>query len=67
MLLQRKYAMTIQGLLMQILGGLANPIFVKVMHYKSSKEIWDKLKIIYEGNGKVKQAKLQLVEDNLRI
>ena len=37
-----------------ILGGLANPIFVKVMHYKSTKEIWDKLKIIYEEDGKVK-------------
>jgi uncharacterized lipoprotein YehR (DUF1307 family) len=42
-----------------ILGGLANPIFVKVMHCKSTKEIWDKLKIIYEGDGKVKQDKLQ--------
>jgi hypothetical protein len=35
-----------------ILGGLANPIFVKVMHFKSTKEIWDKLKVIYEGDGK---------------
>ena len=42
-----------------ILGGLANPIFVKVMHCKSTKEIWDKLKAIYEGDGKVKQEKLQ--------
>jgi hypothetical protein len=42
-----------------IMGGLANPIFVKVMHCKSTKEIWDKLKFIYEGDGKVKQAKLQ--------
>jgi hypothetical protein len=42
-----------------ILGGLANPIFVKLMHCKSSKEIWDKLKVIYEGNSKVKHAKLQ--------
>jgi hypothetical protein len=42
-----------------ILGGLANPIFVKVMHCKSTKEIWDKLKVIYEGDGKVKQEKLQ--------
>jgi hypothetical protein len=42
-----------------ILGGLANPMFVKVMHCKSTKEIWDKLKIIYEGYGKVKKSKLQ--------
>jgi hypothetical protein len=42
-----------------ILDGLANPIFVKVLHYKSTKEIWDKLKVIYEGDGKVKQDKLQ--------
>jgi hypothetical protein len=42
-----------------ILGGLANPIFVKVMHYKSTRGIWDKLKIIYEGYGKFKKTKLQ--------
>jgi hypothetical protein len=29
------------------------------MHCKSTKEIWDKLKVIYEGDSKVKQAKLQ--------
>jgi hypothetical protein len=42
-----------------IMGGLANSIFVKVIHCKSTKEIWDKLKVIYEGDGKLKQAKLQ--------
>jgi hypothetical protein len=42
-----------------ILGGLTNPIFVKVMHCKSAKEIWDKLEVIYEGDSKVKEAKLQ--------
>jgi hypothetical protein len=42
-----------------ILGGLSNPIFVKVMHCKSTKEIWDKLKVIYEGDNKVKETKLQ--------
>ena len=41
-----------------ILGGLANPIFVKVMQCKSTKEIWDKLKVIYEGDGKVNKEKL---------
>jgi hypothetical protein len=29
------------------------------MHCKSTKEIWDKLKFIYEGDRKVKKAKLQ--------
>jgi hypothetical protein len=42
-----------------ILGGLTNNVFVKVMHCKSTKEIWDKLQIIYEGYSKVKQEKLQ--------
>ena len=37
-----------------ILGGLSNPIFVKVIHCKSANEIWGKLKVIYEGDSKVK-------------
>jgi hypothetical protein len=42
-----------------ILGGLTNSICVKVMHCKSAKEIWDKLEVVYEGDRKVKEAKLQ--------
>jgi hypothetical protein len=42
-----------------ILGGLTNPIFVKVIHCKSAKEIWDKLEVVYEGDRKFKEAKLQ--------
>ena len=42
-----------------ILNGLANPVFVKVMHCKTSKEIWDKLECIYEGDIRVKGAKLE--------
>jgi hypothetical protein len=42
-----------------ILGGLTNPIFVKVIHCKSAKDIWDKLEFIYEGHIKVKEAKIQ--------
>jgi hypothetical protein len=34
-------------------------IFTKVVHCKSAKEIWDKLLNIYEGDSKVKEAKLQ--------
>ena len=42
-----------------ILSGLVESVFVKVMHCESAKEIWDKLKNIYEGDEKVKGAKLQ--------
>jgi hypothetical protein len=42
-----------------ILGGLTNSICVKVMHCKSAKEIWDKLEVVYEGDSKVREAKLQ--------
>jgi hypothetical protein len=48
-----------------VIGGLKNPIFVKVMHSKSTKEIWDKLEVIYEGDSKVKEAKLQTYRDQL--
>ena len=33
-----------------IIGGLAGFEFVKVMHGESAKELWDKLKNIYEGD-----------------
>ena len=42
-----------------ILSGLGETVFVKVMHCETTKEIWDKLKNIYEGDDKVKGAKLQ--------
>jgi hypothetical protein len=42
-----------------ILSGLLGSEFVKFMHCESAKDIWDKLKNIYEGDEKVKQAKLQ--------
>jgi hypothetical protein len=41
------------------LNGLGESIFIKVAHCKSTKEIWDKLRNIYEGYSKVKAAKLQ--------
>ena len=40
------------------LSGLAESEFVEVMHFDSAKEIWDKLISSYEGNEKVKGAKL---------
>ena len=42
-----------------ILGGLTNSTFAKVMHCKTMKDIWDKLQLIYEGDTKVNQAKIQ--------
>jgi hypothetical protein len=41
-----------------ILAGLTNSICVKFMHCKSTKEIWDKLEVVYEGDDKVREAKL---------
>ena len=41
-----------------ILSGLAEAKFVKVMHLESANEMWDKLISNYEGNEKVKDAKL---------
>jgi hypothetical protein len=42
-----------------ILNGLAEAEFVKVMHLDTAKAMWDKLINSYEGNEKVKEAKLQ--------
>jgi hypothetical protein len=42
-----------------ILSGIAETKFVKVMQLESAKEMWDKLISSYEGNEKVKDAKLQ--------
>jgi hypothetical protein len=42
-----------------ILNGLEDLIFIKVMHYTSTKEVWDKLQRTYEGDGKVKKTKIQ--------
>ncbi|XP_059066273.1 uncharacterized protein LOC131857603 [Cryptomeria japonica] len=42
-----------------LLCSLADSEFTKVMHCKSAKEIWNKLKGIYEGDKKVREAKVQ--------
>jgi hypothetical protein len=42
-----------------LLNGLRDTVFTKVSHCKSAKNIWDKLQNIYEGDTKVKEAKLQ--------
>jgi hypothetical protein len=42
-----------------ILNGLDYSVYVKVMHYNMTKDFWDKLQNIHEGDAKVKGAKLQ--------
>ena len=42
-----------------LLNGVGEAIFTKVAHCKSTKEIWDKLQNIYEGDSKFKATKLQ--------
>jgi hypothetical protein len=42
-----------------ILSGFEKKEFVKVMHLEYSKEMWDKFISSYEGNEKVKGAKIQ--------
>jgi hypothetical protein len=42
-----------------ILEALTPTIAIKVMGCGTAKEVWDKLKNIYEGDPKVKQVKLQ--------
>lgn len=43
-----------------ILSGLAELGFVKVMHCDTAHAIWDKLQKTYQGDDKVKKAKLQM-------
>eukprot|EP00253_Pinus_taeda_P004899 PITA_04899 len=53
-----------------LLGCLSQPEFVKVMQYKSAKEIWDKTVLSYEGDGQVKRAILQTLRiqyENLKM
>jgi hypothetical protein len=33
------------------------------MHWKNAKDLWDKLQNIYEGDAKVKGAKLQILRE----
>ena len=42
-----------------ILCGLLEFEFVKVMHCELAKYMWDKFQNMYEGDDKVKKAKLQ--------
>jgi hypothetical protein len=42
-----------------LMNGLGESVFTKVAHSKSTKDIWDKLRNIYEGDSKFKATKLQ--------
>ena len=42
-----------------LLNGLSDMVFTKVAHCKYAKDIWDKLRNIYEGDSKVKTTNLQ--------
>ena len=42
-----------------LLSSLTQSEFMKIMHFKSAKEIWDKIVTSYEGDDQVKRAKLQ--------
>ena len=53
-----------------LLSGLCEAEFIKVMHNKTTKEIWDTLESIHEGDKKVKAAKLQVYRaqfENIKI
>ena len=45
-----------------LLSGPCEAEFIKVMHNKTAKEIWDTLESIHEGDKKLKMAKLQVYQ-----
>ena len=53
-----------------ITGSLTESEFVKVMQLNTAKEMWDKIILSYEGDAKVKSAKLQTLRieyENLKM
>eukprot|EP00253_Pinus_taeda_P022515 PITA_22515 len=53
-----------------LLGSLSQSEFMKVMHFKTAKEIWNKIILSYEGYEQVKRAKLQTLRiwyENLKM
>lgn len=50
--------------LMQEKYGLSKDIFVKVMHCKFSKEVWEKLNSIYHRNDRLNQANIKTLRGN---
>lgn len=47
-----------------IARGMSNSNFTKVMNIKTTKEMWDKLISIYQGDDQVKNVKLQTLRRN---
>lgn len=43
-----------------IMSGLTQSVYVKVLGCEITKELWGKLQNIYEGDSKVKEAKIQI-------
>jgi hypothetical protein len=50
-----------------ILNGLIDFVYVKVMHCDFAKETWDKLQNVYEGGYKVKETKLQTYKGQFEL
>ena len=48
-----------------IFNSLSKDVFSKVMHCKSSKEVWNKLRNTYHGNDRVKEEKIQNLKARL--
>ena len=46
-----------------LLSAINEFVFNKVMNCPSAKEMWDKLQTTYEGDNKVKEAKLQAYKE----
>jgi hypothetical protein len=46
-----------------VLSSLVDLVFVKLMHYDSAKDLWDKLQNIYEVDAKLKGSKLQIFRE----
>jgi hypothetical protein len=49
-----------------LLNGLSDTVFTKVAHCKSTKEIWDKIRNIYEGDTKVKVRSVRTTKNEGR-
>jgi hypothetical protein len=49
-----------------LLNGFSKSIYTKFIHCDSAKDIWVKLKNVYEGDEKVKESKLQIFRDKFK-
>ena len=66
----RKNYKTSEKVVNYLLGSLTESEFVKFMYLNTAKDIWNKIILSYEGDTKVKNAKLQTLRieyENLRI